>query len=48
VLDGTEIAALLEIGKVRSIVQDLDAGAFIVFHPLAGAEGGVVKARGFH
>ena len=25
-----------------------DAGAFIVFHPLAGAEGGVVKTRGFH
>jgi len=42
------VVTRLEIGKVRSIVQDLDAGAFIVFHPLAGAEGGVVKARGFH
>jgi len=42
------VVTRLEIGKVRSIVRDLDAGAFIVFHPLAGAEGGVVKARGFH
>jgi uncharacterized membrane-anchored protein YitT (DUF2179 family) len=42
------VVTRLEIGKVRSIVRDLDAGAFIVFHPLAGAEGGVVKSRGFH
>ena len=42
------VVTRLEIGKVRSIVRDLDAGAFIVFHPLVGAEGGVVKARGFH
>jgi len=53
-LSGTEqdilycVVTRLEIGKVRSIVRDLDAGAFIVFHPLAGAEGGVVKTRGFH
>ena len=42
------VVTRLEIGKVRSIVRDLDPGAFMVFHPLAGAEGGVVKARGFH
>jgi uncharacterized membrane-anchored protein YitT (DUF2179 family) len=42
------VVTRLEIGKVRSIVRALDAGAFIVFHPLVGAEGGVVKARGFH
>jgi len=42
------VVTRLEVGKVRAIVRDLDAGAFIVFHPLAGAEGGVVKARGFH
>jgi uncharacterized membrane-anchored protein YitT (DUF2179 family) len=53
-LSGTEqdilycVVTRLEIGKVRSIVKDLDAGAFVVFHPLAGAEGGVVKTRGFH
>jgi uncharacterized membrane-anchored protein YitT (DUF2179 family) len=33
------VVTRLEIGKVRSIVRDLDAGAFIVFHPLVGAEG---------
>jgi len=42
------VVTRLEIGKVRTIVRDLDASAFIVFHPLAGAEGGVVKTRGFH
>jgi uncharacterized membrane-anchored protein YitT (DUF2179 family) len=42
------VVTRLEVGKVRGIVRELDAGAFIVFHPLAGAEGGVVKARGFH
>jgi uncharacterized membrane-anchored protein YitT (DUF2179 family) len=42
------VVTRLEIGKVRAIVKDLDAGAFVVFHPLAGAEGGMVKTRGFH
>jgi uncharacterized membrane-anchored protein YitT (DUF2179 family) len=42
------VVTRLEIGKVRAIVRGLDAGAFMVFHPLAGAEGGVVKTRGFH
>ena len=41
------VVTRLEIGKVRAIVRDLDAGAFVVFHPLAGAEGGMVKTRGF-
>ena len=38
----------LEIGKVKSIVRDIDPEAFVVYHALAGAEGGVVKSRGFH
>ncbi len=42
------VVTRLEIDKVRTIVRNADAGAFIVFHPLAGAEGGVVKTRGFH
>jgi uncharacterized membrane-anchored protein YitT (DUF2179 family) len=42
------VVTRLEISKVRAIVRDLDAGAFVVFHPLAGAEGGVMKTRGFH
>jgi uncharacterized membrane-anchored protein YitT (DUF2179 family) len=42
------VVTRLEIGKVRSIVRDLDREAFVVFHPLAGAEGGVVKRRTLH
>jgi len=33
---------------VKGIVRDIDPDAFVVYHPLAGAEGGVVKTRGFH
>ena len=39
------VVTRLEIGKVKSIVRELDAGAFVVFHPLSGAEGGIVKRR---
>ena len=39
------VVTRLEIGKVRAIVQNLDPAAFIVFHPLSGAVGGVVKKR---
>jgi uncharacterized membrane-anchored protein YitT (DUF2179 family) len=42
------VVTRLEIAKVRTIVRELDPNAFLVFHPLAGAEGGVVKTRGFH
>ena len=42
------VVTRLEIGKVRAIVKDVDSGAFVIFHPLTGAEGGVVKTRGFH
>ena len=38
----------LEIGKVKTIVREIDPDAFVVYHALAGAEGGVVKTRGFH
>ena len=38
----------LEIGKVKAIVREADPAAFVVFHPLSGAEGGVIKARAFH
>jgi uncharacterized membrane-anchored protein YitT (DUF2179 family) len=37
------VVTRLEVGKVKAIVRDADAGAFVVFHPLSGAEGGVVK-----
>jgi len=42
------VVTRLEIGKVKAIVREIDPKAFVVFHPLAGAEGGVVKTRGFH
>jgi uncharacterized membrane-anchored protein YitT (DUF2179 family) len=42
------VVTRLEIGKVKAIVRELDARAFVVFHPLAGVEGGLVKTRGFH
>ena len=42
------VVTRLEIGKVRAIVRGVDAGAFVIFHPLTGVEGGVIKARGFH
>jgi uncharacterized membrane-anchored protein YitT (DUF2179 family) len=42
------VVTRLEIGKVKAIVKELDPAAFVVFHELAGAEGGMVKTRGFH
>ena len=42
------VVTRLEIGKVKGIVEDADPNAFLVYHPLAGAEGGVVRTRGFH
>ena len=42
------VVTRLEISKVKAIVRDVDATAFVVFHSLAGAEGGMVKTRGFH
>lgn len=37
------VVTRLEIGKVKAIVRDEDPRAFVVFHPLAGAEGGTLK-----
>jgi uncharacterized membrane-anchored protein YitT (DUF2179 family) len=42
------VVTRLEIGKVKAIVREVDAGAFVVFHPLADAEGGVVKRASLH
>jgi uncharacterized membrane-anchored protein YitT (DUF2179 family) len=39
------VVTRLEVGKVKSIVRQVDPAAFIVFHGLRGAEGGVVKQR---
>jgi uncharacterized membrane-anchored protein YitT (DUF2179 family) len=37
------VVTRLEIGRVKSMVRDLDKRAFIVVNPLADAEGGVLK-----
>lgn len=37
------VVTRLEIGRVKSVVRDLDNRAFIVVNPLADAEGGVLK-----
>jgi uncharacterized membrane-anchored protein YitT (DUF2179 family) len=37
------VVTRLEIGKVKAIVSAEDAGAFVVSHALAGAEGGILK-----
>lgn len=37
------VVTRLEIGRVKAIVRALDPAAFVVSHPLADAEGGVVK-----
>jgi uncharacterized membrane-anchored protein YitT (DUF2179 family) len=42
------VVTRLEIGKVKTIVRALDESAFIVSHPLADAEGGVVKRAALH
>lgn len=42
------VVTRLEIGKVKSIVQELDPTAFIMVHPLADVVGGVQKRRPVH
>jgi uncharacterized membrane-anchored protein YitT (DUF2179 family) len=37
------VVTRLEIGRVKTVVRDLDSKAFIVVNPLADAEGGVLK-----
>jgi uncharacterized membrane-anchored protein YitT (DUF2179 family) len=41
------VVTRLEIRKVKDR-QRSRPKAFVIFHPLSGAEGGVVKTRGFH
>jgi len=42
------VVTRLEIGKVKTIVRAVDPAAFVVSHPLADAEGGVVKRAAMH
>jgi uncharacterized membrane-anchored protein YitT (DUF2179 family) len=42
------VVTRLELWKVKTAVRQIDASAFIVYHPLSGAEGGRVRVRGLH
>jgi len=42
------VVTKLEIGKIKSITRELDQSAFIVTHPLADVEGGIVKRSHLH
>lgn len=42
------VVTRLEIGRVKTAAYQIDGDAFIVIHPLADAEGGVIKKLALH
>jgi uncharacterized membrane-anchored protein YitT (DUF2179 family) len=42
------VVTRLEIGRVKNVARDIDATAFILTHPLADAEGGILKKSALH
>ncbi|MDD5286364.1 MAG: YitT family protein [Desulfuromonadaceae bacterium] len=42
------VVTRLEIGRVKSVVKEIDEAAFIVIHPLADAAGGIIKKTALH
>ncbi|HEX8148840.1 MAG TPA: YitT family protein [Pyrinomonadaceae bacterium] len=42
------VVTRLEIGRLRSLVEDYDPSAFVVVHPLSDVHGGVVKKPALH
>ncbi len=42
------VVTRLEISKVKTIIEELDANAFVVIHHIADASGGMVKKRVLH
>ncbi len=42
------VVTRLEIGKVGAIVRELDDAAFVIIHPLADVQGGVLKKTALH
>jgi uncharacterized membrane-anchored protein YitT (DUF2179 family) len=42
------VVTRLEIGKVKDITRAIDEAAFVTYHPLTSAEGGVMKNTGLH
>ncbi len=37
------VVTRLEIGSVKALGERIDRGAFVAYHPLAHAEGGLIK-----
>ncbi|HEV2914480.1 MAG TPA: YitT family protein [Pyrinomonadaceae bacterium] len=42
------VVTRLEIGRVKNVAFDIDKTAFVVVHPLADAQGGVIKKSPLH
>jgi uncharacterized membrane-anchored protein YitT (DUF2179 family) len=42
------VVTRLEIGRVKSLANEIDEAAFIVIHPLADAVGGIIKKNTLH
>jgi len=42
------VVTRLEIGRVRTVVEEIDASAFVIVHPLADAVGGIIKKTPLH
>jgi uncharacterized membrane-anchored protein YitT (DUF2179 family) len=42
------VVTRLEIGRVKTVAHQFDEGAFIVVHPLAAVDGGVMKKLALH
>lgn len=42
------VVTRLEVGAIKNVVKTIDNAAFIVTHPLADAEGGVIKRTALH
>ena len=42
------VVTRLEIGRIRTIIREVDEHAFVVVHPLADVQGGTVRKRALH
>ncbi len=42
------VVTRLEIGSIKTVVKEIDETAFVIVHPLADAEGGMIKKTALH
>lgn len=42
------VVTRLEIGRIKNVVKEIDANAFMVIHPLSDADGGIIKKTALH